>query len=455
MFGGVGKAGWATILVTGGLMLGASVSAQAADLGGDCCADLEERIAELEATTARKGNRKVSLTISGYVDKAVMFWDDSFESNAYVVDNDFAQTRFWFTGKATIADGWTAGYRIEIGLDNASSDSVSQFQHTGAALGAFAGTGGAPSFLEIRQSHWFIESKDYGKVSVGLLSGAQDDMYKWGNVGKAYSDAELHYNGRFFLKQGGTTNYTDLIWDNVANNLDNQRVNAVRYDTPEFHGFVATASWGEDDIWDVGIRFDKKFLDERIHIKAGVAYTDDNQPTSAAVNNPRDEPNDLVASAGISDKETGLYFYGAYGHRDFDEQPVGFTDEASYYYGQVGINRKLIELGNTNFHVDYGRYDDWGAGSGFTANVAASVLAGGVNPGNNTTITSSEVTRWGFGVTQNIKAAEMDVYGVFNHYEADITGVAIPGAAVPPGGITGNVPIEDWWAATAGARINF
>ena len=33
--------------------------AQAADLGGDCCADLEERIAELEATTARKGNRKV------------------------------------------------------------------------------------------------------------------------------------------------------------------------------------------------------------------------------------------------------------------------------------------------------------------------------------------------------------------------------------------------------------
>lgn len=37
----------------------------AADLGGTCCADLEERIAELEATTARKGSRKVSLTVSG------------------------------------------------------------------------------------------------------------------------------------------------------------------------------------------------------------------------------------------------------------------------------------------------------------------------------------------------------------------------------------------------------
>ena len=61
MFGGVKSARWATILVAGGLALASSVSANAADFGGDCCADLEERIAELEATTARKGNTKVKL----------------------------------------------------------------------------------------------------------------------------------------------------------------------------------------------------------------------------------------------------------------------------------------------------------------------------------------------------------------------------------------------------------
>ena len=38
-----------------------------------------ERISELEATTARKGNRKVSLTISGWVNEAVFFWDDGTE----------------------------------------------------------------------------------------------------------------------------------------------------------------------------------------------------------------------------------------------------------------------------------------------------------------------------------------------------------------------------------------
>jgi hypothetical protein len=57
--------------------------AKAADLGGDCCADLEERVAELEATTARKGNKKVSVQIYGKVNRAVMFWDDGGEQNVF------------------------------------------------------------------------------------------------------------------------------------------------------------------------------------------------------------------------------------------------------------------------------------------------------------------------------------------------------------------------------------
>ena len=63
---------WIGAALAAGLLAGAYMvtgKAKAADLGGNCCADLEERIAELEATTARKGNRKVTLTISGEVSK--------------------------------------------------------------------------------------------------------------------------------------------------------------------------------------------------------------------------------------------------------------------------------------------------------------------------------------------------------------------------------------------------
>ncbi len=49
----------ATVLL--GALGGVPLPAKAADLGGDCCADLEERVAELEATTVRKGNKKVSV----------------------------------------------------------------------------------------------------------------------------------------------------------------------------------------------------------------------------------------------------------------------------------------------------------------------------------------------------------------------------------------------------------
>ena len=71
MYGGVGgRINFALVLGLG--LFIAAAPASAADLGGDCCADIEERIAELEATAARKGNRKVSASVSGHVNEAVL-----------------------------------------------------------------------------------------------------------------------------------------------------------------------------------------------------------------------------------------------------------------------------------------------------------------------------------------------------------------------------------------------
>src|SRR3984893_3401004 len=95
--------------------IGGARAGDAADLGGDCCADLEERIAELEATAARKGNRKVSVTITGYVSKQILFWDDAVERHGYISDIGPTQaTNFRLTGEAAIAPGWKAGYLIRI-----------------------------------------------------------------------------------------------------------------------------------------------------------------------------------------------------------------------------------------------------------------------------------------------------------------------------------------------------
>ena len=109
------RTGW--LLSAAAILIGGwSMPAAAADLGGDCCADLEERIAELEATTARKGNRKVSLTVSGWVNEAVFFWDDGNERNVYVGTNFVEQSRVRFLGEAKINADWSAGYILEIGV---------------------------------------------------------------------------------------------------------------------------------------------------------------------------------------------------------------------------------------------------------------------------------------------------------------------------------------------------
>ena len=100
-------------LFTGGIAL---TPVQAADLGGDCCADLEERVAELEATTVRKGNRKVKVKLSGQVNRAIMWWDDGIDDDVYFVDVESSNSRFRITGSANISKGRKAGYRIEADL---------------------------------------------------------------------------------------------------------------------------------------------------------------------------------------------------------------------------------------------------------------------------------------------------------------------------------------------------
>src|SRR5215467_15483103 len=107
MIGGLLKSSSQLALVAAaGLFVGgvAMPSAKAADLGGDCCADLEERVAELEATTARKGTRKMSLTITGQVNRLILWWDDGKSTGTYYgLDNTNSSSRFSFLGEAKVS----------------------------------------------------------------------------------------------------------------------------------------------------------------------------------------------------------------------------------------------------------------------------------------------------------------------------------------------------------------
>src|SRR5215470_14776630 len=136
MIGGLLKSAsrWSLVAAAGVIVGGMAMpSAKAADLGGDCCADLEERVAELEATTARKGNRKMSLTITGQVHRTVLYWNDGKSSDTYYgVDNTNTSSRFSLLGSAKVTPTVSMGFEIMIELAaGAKSNTLSQFDEDG------------------------------------------------------------------------------------------------------------------------------------------------------------------------------------------------------------------------------------------------------------------------------------------------------------------------------------
>ena len=148
---------------------------KAADLGGDCCADLEKRVAELEATTVRKGNKKVSVTLYGQENHAVLFWDDGHEKNTYVVDNNYESSRFGFKGNAKPGFGdWAAGYRLEVEPTGANSAKLNQFDDDNANDSA------GP--LNVRHSFIYLSSKTYGEGRMGLTATPIYNITKDTNV---------------------------------------------------------------------------------------------------------------------------------------------------------------------------------------------------------------------------------------------------------------------------------
>jgi hypothetical protein len=461
MYGGVwGKASFALALVFAGV-LGAAPT-RAADLGGDCCADLEERVAELEATTARKGNRKVSLEVSGHVNEAILFWDDGAERNAYVVTNDNARTRFRFKGKAKIDKDWEAGYAIEIGIRTANSKRFTQDNPRGDDTASDVG-------LDVRDSYWFLKSKTYGSSAVGRQASATDgitesNLTQTANFAK-YSDVEDTGLGLLLRSANGGltagTGATGLTWRRLLGDAGDQpgdgdrRYDGVKYASPEYAGFSVSAFWGKDDFWDVAVRYSAEL--HGFDISAGFGYgeqtdgTDTNMSCNARVNTDQ-KCTQYGGSISIQHLETGLFVNFGAGEKTDDllntvAAYATADDTQTFWSVQAGIEKKFNELGKTTI---YGEYYDYNGG----ANQRRTVADGdpldpfaGVNP--SLQIWSTGVTVYGAGIAQGIDKAATTLYLSYRHVEGDLE-LRNPGT-----GVVADSPLEDLDLVLSGAIIKF
>lgn len=289
-------------LLAAALLLASSLPVLAADLGGNAYGDLEERIAELEATTARKGNRKVSLEIYGQINAAFLYVDtDILGSHQDIIDNRTSESRFGLKGSAKIRDGWSAGYVMEIG--------------TGGGFGA--------DDLSVRHSFLYLDTPA-GKVSLGRTSQATDD-----------------FDG--ISAASGMTHIVRPLQIYGYGIHDGSRDQIVRYDSPTMAGFIVSGSHDGNDLWDVALRYAGEFGGFRV--AAGIGYRNDDAIELATI----------VGALSVMHVESGLFLTGHYG--DVDVEFLIPSQNVVGWHLSGGVERKLVEIGKTTVYGEYARLD--------------------------------------------------------------------------------------------------
>jgi hypothetical protein len=432
----------AALATASALVMGAAIvawsatKAPAADLGGNCCSDLEERIAELESTVARKGNRKVKLNVSGWVAEQITYWDDGTEKNMYVGGlGQTLATHVKFHGEAMINADWSAGYVLHIEAN------------TNDALAANQLSDDSDAGLVVRQSYWFVRSKNLGKLGVGRQSSASDNaaLLVDGSGSMVPANWVLFDNAGFFLRVngamlpftwGGELGYCTHMGSATGADCNGAPADSVRYDTPTWNGFSASAAWGEDDFWDAALRYSGEFSGFKVAAVAAYSVNSEAYPRIFGLTPSDFEAKYFQAALYVEHVASGVFVYGAYGKEETDiayfGSPIASSPSGDHWYVKGGVRERWSSLGHTVLYGEYAQYNDM---FGPVANFIDNVFGGGG---------STEMTLMGLGAVQEIDQAAMSVWLKYRRYQGEASHPAL-----------GAVEFDDFDLISAGALINF
>ncbi len=298
----------------------------------------------------KSGKDKVSLTLYGQVNRAMMFADDGEESEVYHVDNDNSSTRFGMKGSAKANDDLSAGFKFEMEYEGNSSDSVSQEGQDVSAS------------LKQRHMDFYLKSKQFGKLSIGqgdTASNGTSEVDLSGTKVIGYSDSpKMGKSVRFYDSRADTyvigvdSDGDDIFVDagDVMSNMDGlSRLDRLRYDTPTWNGFSVATSTVERNGNDVALRYSGKIGGAKLAGAVAYARMGDN-----------DSDVDTTINGSVSVLlANGLNATFAAGSQDLDSPAPGH-DDPTFMYGKLGYIAKIFDIGTTAFAIDYTQHDDVG-----------------------------------------------------------------------------------------------
>ncbi|MBI3897254.1 MAG: porin [Gammaproteobacteria bacterium] len=282
--------------------------------------------------------------LSGQVNRALMWADDSATTELHNVDNAISSTRFRFTGSDDITPSLKAGVNLEWEYLSNSSKSVTQANKY------------ADSTLKERIIEAYFSNDDLGRLSIGQGSGAADggtevdlsgtNVVQWAGV------ADLGGSLVFYTTAGVAT--TIKINDTINQQDFKSRYDRLRYDSPAFGPIKFAISTGDANNTATGATSDT--INE-----AAVSLNTDlgaGGMLASTIGYAKEDTN----SARGQEKTVGgsiswLAPFGlnlTYSHSNVQDEATPTKKDSTFNYVKVGY-----KFGDHAIAVDYGKGEDF------------------------------------------------------------------------------------------------
>ncbi|WP_157772199.1 porin [Zobellella denitrificans] len=273
------------------------------------------------------GNDSIRLSLSGHVNRALLYADDGQDGDLYHVDNDASSTRVRLIGEGDVGNELTVGTAIELQLESNSTADVNQENESVSG-----------DTISERRLEIYFDHQRYGKLWLGQGWTASEDSSEMDLSGTAlagYSSTGDIAGGIRF--RDGDGNLLESTVGDTFINLDGLgRRDRLRYDTPSFAGLTWSVGTVENDAWDTALKYSAEY--DFFTLATALAYS-----------NQKD--NDGQVNGSVSALlDNGFNLTLAAGRRELDT-----AGDPRFYYGKLGYRQHWFRFGETALSLDYHR----------------------------------------------------------------------------------------------------
>jgi hypothetical protein len=272
----------------------------------------------------------IKYSISGQINRAVLYANDGDSGEWFFVDNSNSSTRFRFKGSNKFKDGWKVGLLWEVEMKSNPSSDVNMDDDSDI-----------PAKVTFNERHMDIWVGKKAKLRLGqgdTASNGTSEVDLSGTTVAAYSRVS-DVGGGFEFKENGRN--IGVSVKESRNNFDGlSRRDRLRVDTPRWEGFYGSVSFEGNSEWDLAVRYAGNLVGwGRLAAAAGWADYGNSSDSNGG------DWNGQFSSSASMRFNSGLSLTASYAYRDQN----GSGSEPTNLFGKIGYTFKKKHIASVQY----------------------------------------------------------------------------------------------------------